>query len=305
MYEKVLTDFQPTGDTFQNVRKGTGKPDNRDACGFFHLDTTKYLEVFPYTMKLAVAGKGGAGKTTITGTLARAFAFNGADVLAIDDDDDPNLAVALGLSPDTEKTVLPDDIVTPVESSTDVFPYELTRPPRELVEDFGVEAPDDITLLEAGKVEAGSGCFGISHGTVSMILSQVADGPGKITIMDLPNGIEHLGLGTARDAHELLIVVEPSYNSMETARKIRPLTAELAIPDVRVVGNKVRTDRDRELIEEYCSEHDLTVAGHVPFDDAIRLAERDATSPTDFDPDSRGVRAIHDLATEVLATPEG
>lgn len=256
-------------------------------------------------MKLAVAGKGGSGKTTVSGTLARSCAIDGADVLAIDDDDDPNLAVALGVPPGQRTTRLPDKLVAPTGSSTALFPYELTRPPEKIIEDFGVDAPDGVTLLQAGEVQAGSGCFGISHGTVSMILSRVANGPDEVTIMDLPNGIEHMGLGTARDVDELLIVVEPSYNSMETARKIRPLAAELDIPSLRVVGNKVRTGRDRELIEEYCTEHALTVAGYVPFDDTIRLAERDATSPMDYEPDSPGVRAIQDLATEVVVTAAG
>lgn len=63
-------------------------------------------------MKIAVAGKGGSGKTTIAGILAWAFAADEYDVLAIDDDDDPNLSVALGVSRDEAGPPLPDDLVT-------------------------------------------------------------------------------------------------------------------------------------------------------------------------------------------------
>jgi CO dehydrogenase maturation factor len=251
-------------------------------------------------MKIAVAGKGGSGKTTVSGTLARTFAADGVDVLALDDDDDPNLSVALGMPRDEDGLPLPDELVNRADSSEDDFPYELTSRPRTIIDDYGIIAPDGVTLLEAGEVEAGSGCFGMSHVTVRMILSSVEEDPGDVTIVDMPNGIEHLGLATAEDVDVMVVVVEPYYKSLETARKIAPLVEELDIPELRVVANKIRTDDDRETVEEYCANHDLDIAAVIPFDDPIRHAELDGSAPIDYDSDSPAVGAIRELAGDLV-----
>lgn len=254
-------------------------------------------------MKIAVAGKGGSGKTTVSGTMARAFAADGVSVLAVDDDDDPNLSVALGVPPGDAPSPIPDELVTRVDDDSDTgYPYELVSSADTIIEGHGTVAPDGIRLLRAGEVEAGAGCFGMSHVTARLIVRNVSESDDEITLLDLPNGIEHLGLATARDVDLMMVVAEPHYNSMETARKIRPLAEELDIPSLRVVANKVRSDRDREIVEDYCEDHDLEFVGVVPYDDAVRRAEREVAAPIDVDPDAPAVRAICDLADELRTT---
>lgn len=254
-------------------------------------------------MKIAVAGKGGSGKTTVSGTVARSFAADGLSVLAIDDDDDPNLSVALGVSRAEDGPPLPDDVVIRHDDRQEgEFPYELTSSPRSIVAEHGTPAPDGVTLLKAGTVEAGAGCFGTDHMKARLILSTVEESDDEVTLVDMPNGIEHLGLATARAVDVMVVVVEPHYNSMETARKIQPLAEELDIPSLVVVANKVRSDRDREIVADYCEEHDLEFVADVPFDDAIREAERDGAAPIDFDPDGPAVRAIGEFADDLRAT---
>ncbi|PSP88937.1 cobyrinic acid a,c-diamide synthase [Halobacteriales archaeon QS_4_69_34] len=257
-------------------------------------------------MKVAVSGKGGSGKTTVSGTLARSFAEDGLDVLAIDDDENPNLALTLGIDRDREVPPIPGDLLKRVETAEGETELELAKTPDEIVADYGAAAPAGIRMLKMGEVDhAGSGCMCRAHSTAREVLSEVVEQREEVTVMDMVAGVEHLGRGTAKDVDTLLVVVEPYYKSLETGRRTKELAAELDIPDVRAVANKVRDEDDREAIEEFCADNDLDIAAVVPFDDAVRHADQDGTAPFDYDADSGAVRAIRGLADDLVATYVG
>lgn len=108
-------------------------------------------------VRVAVAGKGGAGKTTIAGTLARALARRGRTVLAVDADTNPNLSVTLGVAPEraTAITSLPRTLIErrpqPDGSTKPVFVAD----PVEVLQTYGAEAPDGVRLLVMGAVGHG------------------------------------------------------------------------------------------------------------------------------------------------------
>lgn len=108
-------------------------------------------------MRIAIAGKGGTGKTTIAGSLARALARTGRSVLAIDADTNPNLAVTLGLPAATTSAIatLPNDLLErrtdPDGTTRSVF----TADPEAVVRDFATRGPDGVQLLVMGKVHHG------------------------------------------------------------------------------------------------------------------------------------------------------
>lgn len=110
--------------------------------------------------RIAVCGKGGSGKTTIAGTLARVLARRGHQVVAIDGDSNPNLAITLGIPPDRAETITPLPR-TLLERRTDETGSErsvLVEPAAEIIRRYGILAPDDVTLLLMGKVDhAGAG----------------------------------------------------------------------------------------------------------------------------------------------------
>lgn len=109
--------------------------------------------------RLAIAGKGGTGKTTIAGTVARLTARKGRSVLAIDGDTNPNLAHILGLPPGGTEELrdLPRDVLERVEDESGSR-IVLTVEPETLIRDYGAEAPDGVELLVMGKVDhAGAG----------------------------------------------------------------------------------------------------------------------------------------------------
>lgn len=111
-------------------------------------------------MKIAVAGKGGSGKTTIAGMLARLLAHRGHDVWAIDADSNPNLGVTIGVPVERRKKIKPLEagILKEVTDEKGQRTMQLAIPPREVAEKFGLPVADRLTLLLMGTVDhAGAG----------------------------------------------------------------------------------------------------------------------------------------------------
>ncbi len=113
-------------------------------------------------MKIAVAGKGGSGKTTIAGTLARIIGQKGQRVLAIDADPNPNLAVSLGVDRLIAADIkpVPHSFIHHTEDEHGRYSVGMTVTPEKIIADYGTQAPDDVTLLLIGRVEpdqAGAG----------------------------------------------------------------------------------------------------------------------------------------------------
>lgn len=111
-------------------------------------------------MRIALAGKGGSGKTTISATLARMLARSGYSVVAIDGDPNPNLAVALGIPAEVRDRLqpIPGDLVEEVQDLDGHMHLTVARPLREVAERFGASAPDGVHLLMGSQVErAGAG----------------------------------------------------------------------------------------------------------------------------------------------------
>jgi CO dehydrogenase maturation factor len=99
----------------------------------------------------------------------------------------------------------------------------------------------------------------------------------------------------------LLIVVEPYYRALEAATRIHDLALGLNVPQIAVVANRVRTDREQEAVTQHCLNHDLELAAVIPYDEAIVEAELCGVAPIDRAPQSPAMEAIGSLATALLA----
>ncbi len=258
-----------------------------------------------YAMKIATVGKGGSGKTTIAGTLARIFAEGGYRVLAIDGDPNPNLALTLGMAHETADrvTYIPSSIMQRGAEVDGVVMMEPQISREEIMQRYATPVVDNVDLIVMGKPahgSAGSGCMCASHRAVRGLIAELTDF-GRHTITDMEAGLEHLKRGTARHVDLMLVVAEPYYRSLEAAMRTCELADELAIPFVRVVANKVRSEDDLAAIETFCGQHDMTMIGTVPYDDAMMNAERNGRSPYDYAPDSTGVAAIRQVAASIDA----
>lgn len=109
------------------------------------------------SVRVAIAGKGGSGKTTIAGTLARILAQSGRDVLAIDADTNPNLSATLGVPPDaaTRITSLPRSLMKRETHADGTVTSTFTADPEEVLRQYGAAAPDNVRLLVMGAVGHG------------------------------------------------------------------------------------------------------------------------------------------------------
>jgi CO dehydrogenase maturation factor len=256
-------------------------------------------------MKIATVGKGGSGKTTIAGTLARLLAQQTGKVLAIDGDTNPNLALVLGLSPgDAEAiTYTRSAVMRSVETAEGGRRLELAVPEAEIRERYVTRAPDGVELIVMGQPEhgsAGQGCMCASHRAVRGLIAELT-GFGEHTVTDMEAGLEHLRRGTAKNVDLMLIVVEPYYRSLEAGARTAELASELAIPHIYAVANKVRSADDIAAIETFCAKHRMALLGRVPLDDAFVEAERKGRAPIDYAPRSPGLEAIRKLAGEITA----
>ena len=132
------------------------------------------------------------------------------------------------------------------------------------------------------------------RGLLAEILSSEAD----VAVVDMEAGLEHLSRsgGTLRHVDQLLVVVEPYAKAVETARRTVLLARELGIPRVSAVASKVRDERERELVERLCKDEDCALAAVIPYDDEVRLADREGLPPIEAAPQGTMVRAVETLA---------
>src|SRR5918994_4001864 len=250
-------------------------------------------------MKLAIAGKGGSGKTSISGTLARLIARDGRRVLAIDGDTNPNLALTLGISADriNDLPVLPSGLLERGENG-----FELKKSLAELRSTHSVQGPDGVTLLVMAhphEEDAGTGCYCGMHATVRELIESATDAEADMTVLDTEASPEHLTRGTARYADLMLTVVEPYFKSLETGRRMAELAHGLGLKRVLLLANKIRDQRELEAVREFAAANDLQIAGVIPFDESLGEAERRGVSPLDFAPDCEFVTAISGITHEV------
>lgn len=224
-------------------------------------------------MRLAVAGKGGAGKTTLSATVARLAARDGRDVVAVDADANPNLHTALGMPPDAARPLpLPAALVSRRPGGPG-----LTAPVEDVLSSYARTGPDGVRLVGmGGPAHAEEGCLCSAHAVVSSLLEDLA-GEHRLVVVDMEASPEHLSRGTVRHADAVWLVAEPYYRSLETVCRMAGLVAELPVPVVAVVGNKVRSAEDEAAIEEFCARHELRYAGAVPWCDDVLAADRDRT----------------------------
>ncbi|WP_291779862.1 AAA family ATPase [Cecembia sp.] len=245
-------------------------------------------------MKIAIAGKGGVGKTTISGTICRVLAQSGERVLAIDGDPNPNLSVVLGIDKNKPPhRSLSTDIIERVEDGKS-WTFRVKMPFEEILSTFGQEAPDNVTLLIVGKPEqAGTGCMCGPHTVVRELIHSALTSENEATmVVDTEASLEHMKRGTSRYVDRMYMVVEPYYRSLEAAGRFAEMARQLGIKEVYAIANKVRNEEEADAIKEYCAKINLPIAVFVPYDENITAADLKGISIMDFDKNSKAVQAI-------------
>jgi CO dehydrogenase maturation factor len=251
-------------------------------------------------LRLALAGKGGAGKTTLSATLARLAAQSGVHVVAIDADANPNLSFALGIAPDLAAQMRP---VPASMVSRRIGGAGLTEPVDAVLDRFAVTGPDGVRLLGMGApAHADEGCLCSAHAVVSSLLEDLG-GARRVVVVDMEASPEHLSRGTVRHVDVVCLVAEPYYRSLETVRRMAALVAELPVPRMAVVANKVRNREDEVALTEFCDRHGYELAGVIPWSEEVVAADRRRVPVVEWPAAEPVVEAVRSLVARLVPAP--
>lgn len=135
------------------------------------------------------------------------------------------------------------------------------------------------------------------------LLGELLSTRHDLTVADMEAGLEHLSRseGTLRFVDLLLVVVEPYRKAMLTARRTHQLASDLGIGRIAAVANKVRDEEERADLEAFAADEGLPIIATVPYDEAVREADRQGAALVDTAPDCAAVGAVTDLLDAVEA----
>jgi CO dehydrogenase maturation factor len=250
---------------------------------------------------VAVIGKGGSGKSVMAGTLARVFARHGREVLTLDSDMMPGLALSLGLGPDSSA------MLTDAVEKNEQGRWRLRKGigPVRAIERYSVLAPDGVRHLQCGKLDddGRAAIMGSINGYYQVIhrLSRTRAFQKWTIIGDLPAGPRQVAYRWAPYADTFVLMVEPSWKSVLTARRITAILRSSPGATVLPVASKVTDASDVRAIEQMLGEPVVTA---IPADHAVAIAERSGKAPIDHAPGSPAVRAIEAFAATLEAKGE-
>jgi CO dehydrogenase maturation factor len=230
-------------------------------------------------MKIAVTGKGGVGKTTLTALIAQAYADQGKAVLAVDADPSPCLAGALGFPEEKRAQLHPisemDDLIyerTGARPGTTGGFFTINPRVDDIPDRFSIEHRG-VRLLEMGAVETGgSGCICPESALLKTLFTHLLFRQDEILLLDMYAGVEHLGRATIDFIDMMLIVVEPTRRSLGTAQQIRILANQIGLKRLWLIGNKIRNQEEQAFVETQSP--DLPVLGFLPADLGVQEADR-------------------------------
>lgn len=245
-------------------------------------------------MKLAIAGKGGVGKTTLVALLAREAAVRGYRVLAVDADPDSNLATTLGFSQPIVPLSEEDRLVAERAGSGGLI--RLNPMVNDILDRYSVERNGIRLLVLGGIRRGGGGCACPANILLKALLHHLLTKQSELILVDMEAGIEHLGRGTVEAVDALLAVVETDRRTLETAERTVRLAREIGIERVFAVGNKIKGADDETVIREALPDS-LSLLGAIPFLEDLRGAAQ-----TGFLPDKPVPSAVHDLFTRLEET---
>jgi CO dehydrogenase maturation factor len=236
--------------------------------------------------KIAITGKGGVGKSTITAALALITARKNVKVLAIDADPDANLASALGIPLESQKhiiTIAKHKKLIEERTGAKVQQYgqmfKLNPEVSDIADTYAYHHRG-IELVVLGAIQSGgSGCSCPENVLLRALVQDLVLHRGEVLFMDMEPGIEHLGRATARGVTSLIIVVEPGIRSIESFKRISSMASEICIRNIAVIVNKIKSEKDEDLIRY---EVDATkIIGVIPYSETILNNDRDGKSAID------------------------
>ncbi len=235
-------------------------------------------------MKIAITGKGGVGKTTLSAILSHLYASEGKRVIAVDADPDANLAAALGVPLEAAAKVRPlAEMSDLIEERMGARPgksggvFKLNPKVDDIPEECGYRFNNILLLVTGKSKEAASGCYCPENVFLRRLLKHLVVDRHEIVIVDMEAGIEHLTRGTTEAVDAFIVVVEPGQRSIQTANTVKEMAKGLGVKRVFVVANKVRGEDDLGFIRRLLP--DAHILGSINFSHDIMESDIAGVTP--------------------------
>ncbi len=234
-------------------------------------------------MKIAITGKGGAGKTTLAAALVLLMAQRDQNVIALDADPNENLAAALGFPAEIVQEIVPisrQNKLIEERTGAKVKEYgqifKMNPDVSDVVEKYAT-IYNSIPLLVLGGLEkGGSGCACPENNFIRALITDLILFKDQSLVIDMEAGVEHLGRATAKGVDIMIIVVEPSNRSVDIGLRIIQMAVEIELTNIKVVGNRINKPKDEEFIRSAFPETEYL--GSIPFSEEIQQNERQKIS---------------------------
>jgi CO dehydrogenase maturation factor len=255
-------------------------------------------------MKIAVTGKGGVGKTTIIALIGRTLRDHGHNVLFIDADPDMNLATVLGVPDELDITPIIElkDLIeerTGVQRDTPAPLFKMNPKVDDIPDKYCIKYEGSKLLVMGTIQKGGSGCACPENAFLKSLLNYLVIARDEWVLLDMEAGIEHLGRGTAIGVDHMIIVVEPSGTSIETAYRIKHLADDLHIRSIQIIGNKIQSSEDEKFIREELG--DFNILGIIHQSEEIRRISLRKISP--FEIRKESIEPIEAIVDSLIKIP--
>jgi CO dehydrogenase maturation factor len=222
--------------------------------------------------------------------LAAAFSLLmarlGRKVLAVDADPDANLAAALGISEERQRSIIPiSRQVALIEERTGAKVkqygqiFKLNPEVSDIADRFAT-IHKGVALLVLGAIEGGgTGCACPESTLIRSLVTDLVLYKDDALVMDMEAGIEHLGRGTARGVDSMIIVLEPGQRSIDSAQRVIRMAGEIGLKNIELVANKIYGQSDEEFLRNAFPDHELL--GIIPYSEKFRQSDRNGQSVLD------------------------
>ncbi len=243
-------------------------------------------------MKIAVSGKGGVGKTTVTALLAYAFKSFGRNVFAVDVDPTPCLSDSLCVPLDLREKLIPivemEDLIherTGAKPGTTGGFFTINPRVDDIPDRFSVEH-NGIRVLELGAIETGgSGCICPESAMLKTLFTHLLFREEDVLLMDMYAGVEHISRATVDFIDLMVIVTEPSRRSIDAAKQMKKLSKEIGIKNIVGIVNKAVSEEDFKYVQSELD--DMNIIGMFQRDNAADQADRKYIPLYEFSKDFR------------------
>lgn len=255
---------------------------------------------------MAVAGKGGVGKTTVVGSLARVWARDGKKVLAVDADPSAHLYSVLEI-PRASMPVPISSELDLIEERTGARPgakigpfFRLNPKVDDIPEKYSRVGADGVRLLVLGTIRAaGSGCFCPENALLRSLLEHIILEKDEAVVVDMEAGLEQFGRATCRGVDILLVIVEPGSRSIETASRIVRLANEMGLQRTAIVANRVKDAVEKKEISRLLAEDKLDLFHTLPVSDAVAKADLAGRSVFSVQGHEGWVNSVRQLSNKI------